>query len=186
MPLKYLPNTLTLLRCFFTIPFLIFFYQKNYVFALYILLFSGFTDGLDGWLARRFHWESRLGLVLDPIADKLLILSGFVALACLGQISWLLVELVFFRDLSILLGVLAWLRIMKRDLKFQPTWLSKMNTVIEFLLIAYCLLEQSLYLFYSPLKYSLIGLVALTTTSSYIQYVWVWAKRASLNQSEMK
>ncbi len=186
MPLKHLPNAFTILRFLLIVPFLGFFYQKNYANALYIFLLAGFTDGLDGWLARQFNWQSSLGLVLDPIADKLLIVSSFIALALMSKIPWWLLELVLFRDLSILLGVFAWYRVMKRGLEFKPTILSKINTGIEFFLISYCLFEQAFYWFSPLLKYSLIGLVTFTTTASYIEYMWMWARRAALNQPKNK
>lgn len=186
MPLRYLPNAFTLLRFLLILPFLVSFYQQNYANAFYIFLLASFTDGLDGWLARQFHWESSLGLVLDPIADKLLIVTSFIALALLGKMPWWLIELVMFRDFSILLGVFAWYRVMGRGLEFKPSWLSKLNTVIEFFLISYCLFEAAFYGFYDPLKQVLIGLVALTTTISYVEYMWMWAKRAALNQTNIK
>ncbi len=186
MPLKYLPNAFTILRFLLVLPFLFFFCQKNYANAFYIFLFAGFTDGVDGWLARQFSWQSTLGLILDPIADKLLIVSSFIALALMSKIPWWLIELVLFRDFSILLGVLAWYRVMGRGLEFKPTQLSKINTVIEFLLISYCLFEQAFYWFCGPLKYILIGLVAFTTTASYVEYMWMWAKRAAFNQPKIK
>lgn len=167
-------------------PFLGFFFQKNYANAFYLFLLAGFTDGLDGWLARHFNWQSTLGLILDPIADKLLIVTSLFSLAFIGEIPWWLLELVIFRDFSILLGVLAWHHVIKRGLEFKPSLLSKINTVIEFFLISYCLFEQAFYWFSIPLKYSLIAVVALTTTASYVEYMWMWARRAALNQPKLK
>lgn len=186
MPLKYLPNLFTLTRFFLIVPFLFFFYQKSYDYALYIFVIAGFTDGLDGWLARQFNWQSRLGLILDPIADKVLIVLSFVCLALINQMPWWLIELVLFRDMSILLGIFAWYRVMRRGLEFKPTWLSKINTFIELFLVSYCLFELSFFNAFMPLKTILISVVALTTTGSYIEYMWMWAKKAAISQLRTK
>lgn len=182
MPLKYLPNLFTLARFFLIVPFLFFFYQKSYDFALYVFVIAGFTDGLDGWLARQFAWQSRLGLILDPIADKLLIVTSFVSLALIHQMPWWLIELVLFRDMSILLGIFAWYQVMRRGLEFKPTWLSKINTAIELFLVSYCLFELSFLHTVDTFKWILILVVALTTTGSYIEYMWMWAKKAAISQ----
>lgn len=186
MALKYLPNAFTIARFLLIAPFLVFFCQKNYPYALYIFLLAGFTDGLDGWLARQFDWQSSLGLMLDPIADKLLIVTSFISLAWIGLLPWWLIELVLFRDVSILLGVFAWYHVMRRGLDFKPTWLSKVNTVIELFLVSYCLFELAFFPIFMSLKVILIGTVVCTTTASYVEYMWVWAKRAAISHSNLK
>jgi cardiolipin synthase len=172
----------TLTRFVLIIPFLWYFFQENYLTAFYLFVIAGLTDGLDGWLARQFNWQTRLGLFMDPIADKLLIASSFVALALIHVLPWWLVELVFFRDISIFFGVFAWYHLMQRSLDFQPSRLSKVNTALELLLVSYCLFELAFSPIYPWLRLTLIGLIALTTTLSYIEYMWIWAKKAS-NQS---
>jgi len=186
MALKYLPNLFTMARFFLIVPFLVFFCQKNYTYALYMFVLAGFTDALDGWCARQFDWQSALGSVLDPIADKLLIVTSFIALAWINQMPVWLIELVLFRDMSILMGVFAWYYVMRRGLEFKPSWLSKINTVIELLLVSYCLFELAFFHVSTPLKLCLIGVVALTTTVSYIEYMWMWAKKAAANPSNLK
>jgi cardiolipin synthase len=185
MVLKYLPNLFTIARFFLIAPFLIFFCQKNYTYALYIFLLAGFTDGLDGWCARQFDWQSSLGSMLDPIADKLLIVTSFISLAWVNQMPWWLIELVLFRDISILMGVFAWYHVMRRGLEFKPSWLSKLNTVIELLLVSYCLFELAFFHVSTPFKLCLIGAVAFTTTVSYVEYMWMWAKKAAVNHSNL-
>jgi cardiolipin synthase len=181
MILKQLPNLLTLLRFFLIMPFLFYFYQENYANALYLFLVAGFTDALDGWLARQFRWQSTLGLFLDPIADKLLIAASFISLGLIHRLPWWLIELVFFRDVSILFGVYAWHQVMQGGLNFKPTVLSKVNTAIELFLVSYCLAELVFAMGYPMVRWMLIGTVALTTTASYVQYMWTWAKKASIN-----
>lgn len=178
MMLKYLPNAFSLTRLFLIVPFLIYLHQANYTTALYIFIFAGVTDGLDGWLARLYNWQSRFGSFIDPLADKLLIASSFISFALLGQLPWWLVSLVFFRDLTISLGVMAWQRFIPQRLDFKPTWLSKINTFLQLTLIIFCLAELSFARNYQTLTYVLIGLTAFTTSATYIDYVWTGARKA--------
>lgn len=181
MILKNIPNALTITRLILIAPFLGLLYQQSYANAFYIFLLAGFTDGLDGWLARTFHWQSLLGSLIDPLADKLLITSSFIALALLDKLPWWLVILVFLRDLTISFGAIAWYWFIQRKLEFKPTYLSKINTVLQLSLVTLCLFELAFFKF-TPLLYTaLLALTALTTMSSYINYVWTWGKKACLN-----
>ena len=178
MILRHIPNVLTLIRLVLIAPFLVFLYHKDYVDAFYIFLLAGFTDGLDGWLARHFNWQTLFGSFIDPMSDKLLIASSFIALALIGTLPWWLVILVFLRDLTISLGVLAWYYFVQRKLDFKPTYLSKINTVFQLSLVTLCLFEQAFSQLAPHLVETLIVLTALTTTSTYINYVWTWGKKA--------
>ena len=186
MMLRQLPNALTVLRLILIAPFLVYLYQHLYSHAFYIFLLAGFTDGLDGWLARSFHWQSALGSFLDPVADKLLIASSFISLAFIGSLPWWLVMLVFLRDLTISIGVLAWYWFIQQEPDFKPTYLSKINTVLQLALVTLCLFEQA----YSTLPKSIIliltFLTAATTIGSYIDYVWTWGKKACENTQAVK
>ncbi len=178
MMLKYLPNAFSLARLFLIAPFLLYLHHAQYAIALYLFLFAGLTDGLDGWLARHFGWQTRFGSFIDPLADKLLIASSFISLALLGTLPWWLVSLVFFRDLTISLGVMAWQRFIPKRLDFKPTWLSKINTFLQLTLIIFCLIELSFGKTAQSLTYLLIGLTTLTTSATYIDYVWTGARKA--------
>ena len=107
MILRQIPNALTLARLILIAPFLVFIYQNEYVNAFYTFVLAGFTDGLDGWLARTFNWQSSFGSFVDPVADKLLIASSFISLAIIGRMPWWLVALVFLRDITISIAVLG-------------------------------------------------------------------------------
>ena len=181
MILKNIPNALTLARLILIAPFLVLLYQQDYVNAFYIFILAGFTDGLDGWLARCFHWQSLFGSLVDPIADKLLITSSFIALALIGKLPWWLVILVFLRDITISFGAVAWYWFIQRKLDFKPTYLSKINTVLQLALVTLCLFEQAFFVFAPPIYMILLVLTALTTAGSYINYVWTWGKKACLN-----
>lgn len=176
--LKQIPNLLTVLRLLLIVPFLVFLYHENYTNAFYIFMFAGFTDGLDGWLARSFHWQSRLGSFIDPLADKLLVASSFIALWLLGQLPWWLVILVFARDFTISLGIVAWYWLVQRKLDFAPTFLSKINTTLQLVLVTLCLFELAFFKLDLYLIKPLIFLTALTTVITYIHYVWTWGRKA--------
>ena len=180
MILRHIPNLLTVTRLILITPFLVFLYSHQYTNAFYIFIFAGFTDGLDGWLARLFKWQSAFGSFTDPMADKLLIASSFISLAYIGMLPWWLVILVFLRDLTISAGVLIWYYVLHQQLNFKPTFLSKINTVLQIGLVTLCLFELAFFAINPFLQQTLILLTAFTTTSSYIDYLWTWGNRATL------
>ncbi len=178
MILKNIPNALTMTRLLLIIPFLWFFYQKQYNYAFDLFIFAGLTDALDGWLARYFHWQSAFGSLIDPIADKLLITSSVLALAWQHQIPWWFVILVFLRDVTISGGVLAWYGLVRCPLEFNPTYLSKINTALQLAFVTcnlYCLAHASPH--HAWITW-LLELTTFTTLSSFIHYVWTWGHKA--------
>lgn len=98
--------------------------------ALGIFIGAGVSDGLDGWLARSHHQQSRLGETLDPLADKLLLSLLFIEFAMLGVLPWALTILVFIRDGCILVTA-AVLYSHLRFKDFKPTWWGKANTTAQ-------------------------------------------------------
>jgi cardiolipin synthase (CMP-forming) len=178
MILRHIPNLLTVTRLVLITPFLVFFYRQEYTHAFYIFMFAGFTDGLDGFLARYFNWRSAFGSFTDPLSDKLLIASSYISLACIGKLPLWLVFLVFFRDLTISMGVLVWYYLLHRSLDFQPTLLSKINTVLQLALVTLCLYDLAFFEINSLLLHTLILLTGITTAITFIDYVWTWGKKA--------
>lgn len=178
MILKNIPNALTLLRLVLIIPFVLYLSDHQYTEAFYVFILAGLTDGLDGWLARYFHWQSFFGSFVDPIADKLLVASSFIALALLGSLPWWLVILVFLRDLTISMGVIAWYWFIRRKLDFEPTLLSKLNTTIQLVLVTLCLFELAYFKFSSYVVNSVLYATAITTTITYIHYLWIGYHKA--------
>lgn len=182
--LKHIPNALTGFRLILILPFLVCLYRHQYVDAFYLYLLAGFTDGLDGWLARHYQWQSPLGSFIDPLADKLLVASSFISLALIGSLPWWLVILVFLRDFTISMGVMAWYWLVQRKLDFKPTFLSKINTTLQLALVTLCLFELAYFQLTPPyITQSLMIVTAITTAITYLHYVWVWGRRAwSINQ----
>ena len=135
------PNQLTLLRMIF-VPFIVIhLVEGRYLWALVVFVVAGFSDGLDGLLARTLHQQTLLGQYLDPIADKLLLSTMFLVLAILHKIPWKYTVLVFSRDISILaasavLFAIAGLR------DFRPSIFGKANTFSQIAAIFFVLLEE--------------------------------------------
>lgn len=182
MILKYIPNSLTLFRLVLIIPFLVFLYQKEYVNALYTFLLAGLTDCLDGWLARFFNWQSFFGSFVDPLADKLLVTTSFISLALIGVLPGWLVILVFLRDLTISMGVMAWYWFIRQKIHFEPTFLSKFNTTLQLILVLVCLFELAYVPFPQYFLNTLIAITTFTTAITYIDYIWAWGKKACLTK----
>lgn len=177
MILKYIPNALTLFRLGLIIPFLICLYHQQYVLAFYIFIIAGLTDGLDGWLARYFNWQSTFGTVVDPLSDKILVGSSFISLALIGSLPWWLVALVFLRDFSISVGVVCYWFI-QRKLDFEPTFLSKVNTTFQLTLVVVCLFELAFFKLHPDFVHFLIYLTAFTTSITYVHYAWIGCHKA--------
>ena len=135
------PNQLTLLRMVF-VPFIVIhLVDGHYLWALVLFVVAGFSDGLDGLLARRLHQQTLLGQYLDPIADKLLLSTLFLVLSILHEIPWKFTVLVFSRDISILaasavLFAIAGLR------NFRPSIFGKANTVSQIGAVFFVLLLE--------------------------------------------
>lgn len=129
-----IPTVFTLFR-FLLIPYFAwFFLHGHYLSSVLVLSAAGFTDFLDGFLARRLHQRSRLGSMLDPLADKFMMLVSYCLLSQTERIPWVVTGIIIGRDVLILTGV-ALLTACKIKLYFQPTRLSKINTTFQILLL---------------------------------------------------
>lgn len=178
--LRNIPNALTIMRSILIVPFILFLYDKSYVNAFYIFVLAGFSDCLDGWLARYFNWQSPFGTFIDPVADKLLITASFIALALIDKLPWWLVTLVFLRDLTISIGVISWFVFIQKKPDLKPTFISKINTVVQLLLVSLSLFELAFSKAVLQVDSILIYVTAMTTFFSFFDYVWTWGRKAHL------
>ena len=179
MSLLYqLPNLLTLLRIGAVPVLILFLYEGRYGAALVVFVIAGITDGLDGWIAKRFDAVTRLGSILDPLADKMLIVSTYVMLTLAGDIPFWLLLLIGFRDLGIIGGVLV-LQWVHGEVRMQPSPVSKLNTFLQILLVVLIMLEQVEWLALAPLTDAVLWLVVATTLASAFHYVYFWVLRSS-------
>ena len=169
----YLPNLLTILRIAAVPVLIVLLDEQNYYFAFLLFVAAGITDGLDGAIAKRFGFESPLGAVLDPLADKMLLLSAFVMLTLLDHMPFWLLVMVVFRDLVIVGGCLV-MMVLNRNVSMRPSRISKINTVAQICLVASVLIQQGEIIELGLLVPTLMVLVATTTILSGANYVWVW------------
>ncbi|MGD9583172.1 MAG: CDP-alcohol phosphatidyltransferase family protein [Lysobacterales bacterium] len=174
---RWLPNALSLLRALAALPIAWLIVQQQWLSAFWLALAAGSTDLLDGWLAKRYGWQSRLGAALDGLADKALLLAVFVALVWIGRLPtwWLL--LVLGRDSVIVLGSFAYHRLIE-PLQPQPSALGKAATFSQ-LVLALGLMLDGVGLPSPPrLTATLLWLAATLTLASGVHYVVLWVRRA--------
>ena len=173
----YLPNMLTAFRLCM-VPLLVWLIlHERFDRALIVALVAGFSDAADGYLAKRFAWHSRIGSVLDPLADKLMMVATFASLAVVGWVPWWLVVLTLLRDAVIVLGGTIY-HFCFAPLTAEPTRLSKLNTAAQVVLAAVVLLQACCIGPHAPTRDFLVWTVATLTTVTLVQYVWIWAWRA--------
>lgn len=151
--------------------------QLEFGVALAWFALAAFSDGLDGFLAKHYGWQSRLGSILDPLADKLLLVCVFVALTWLGLIPlWLLVT-VLVRDLLIVLGGVIFHYTLGR-FDMQPSRISKVNTFMQIIFVLAVVFYHGEFAFTPWVIEVLVYAVLATTVLSGLDYVWVWGRRA--------
>lgn len=175
--LRYLPNSLTLLRLLLALPLGLFILRENYIGALGIGILAGLTDALDGFFARRLGALSRFGAVLDPIADKILIMVTFVCLAQVELVPWYLTIAVITRDLVIVAGAASYYRFIG-PFEFAATGLSKSNMSIQ---ISFCVLVLLTQVVPDiPPVATLVGSIAVLfiAAASGFDYVMSWTIKA--------
>ncbi|HEY5603595.1 MAG TPA: CDP-alcohol phosphatidyltransferase family protein [Gammaproteobacteria bacterium] len=172
-----IPNIISLLRIALVIPVVYFLLEREFSYALVLFFVAGFSDALDGYLATRNNWTSRLGSILDPLADKLLLVFSYLALGWLHEIPMWLVIAVMFRDVVIVVGAIAYHELIG-EYDMMPTWMSKTNTFFQIMLVLAVVFSLGAYSLPGWLINTLIFTVAVTTLVSGINYVWVWGRRA--------
>jgi cardiolipin synthase (CMP-forming) len=177
MSWRQLPNALTAMRIGLTPLLYGTIANEQPRHALVLLLVAAVSDALDGFLARRYGWQTRLGGLLDPLADKLLLNAAFLGLWMAGTLPGWLVLLVFGRDLVIVAGALAYHRLIDR-LQPEPSPLGKLNTGVQIGFVLLVLLQLGFgWLPADALPYA-IAAVAAVTAGSGADYVLRWGRRA--------
>lgn len=130
--MRHIPNILTVLRLIATPVILWRIICGDLDTALVLFFCSGMTDTIDGTLARRFGWTSKLGAIIDPIADKTLLVSVFLTLGLCGYMPVWLVTIVLVRD-AVILGAAVWLKSTRRLDEFPPSVFGKLSTLVQLL-----------------------------------------------------
>ena len=173
-----IPNLISTLRILLVPPVVWSMLDQRWDLALPLFLIAGLSDGLDGFLARRYHWTSRLGAILDPIGDKLLMVSSYLVLGWQGILPFWLVALVILRDVVIMTGTVLY-RFIVGVVVFEPILLSKINTICQILLVTVVLCVLAGADMLAGVQTLLIYIVLVTTLSSGVAYVVLWGRRAA-------
>ena len=176
MYLKSIPNLISIIRIILIIPILLLIYSESYDSALLLFLLAGLSDALDGYLAKKFDWRTRVGALLDPVADKLLVAGTFIILTWFGLIPFWLATIVVSRDIIIALGVFIY-SFVYEPFHGEATKISKINTFLE---ILYVLMVLSYEAFCWPSNTVIIiigSAVFVTVFISGLDYIMSWVRR---------
>ncbi len=188
MSLRWLPNAISLLRIALVAPIVLLIIDGRYGLALGLSLVAGFSDGVDGYLAKRFDWHTRIGALLDPIADKLLLVSCFILLSRNAvELSvriplWLTITVIG-RDVLLVVSVAIINLTMGRHL-FSPSIYGKATTFLQLLTVFMVLVVNALNIA-MPLWGSVFYVTATLTVISGLHYLGRGMKLFEYNQEEV-
>jgi cardiolipin synthase len=171
-----LPNLISLGRLLLVPLAISLILEGSYWAAFWIFVIAGVSDALDGFIAKRFDRRTRLGALLDPVADKVLLVSVYVTLGIAGQLWAWLVVLVVFRDVMIVGGFLLVQAIAAAPRPLRPLFISKVNTGVQVALVGYVLARRGLGADPGLLDAALSMAVATTTLASGFTYLVQWAR----------
>jgi cardiolipin synthase len=177
MDLSWIPNAISLMRIFLIAPIILLFVYGEFGWALGLFVFASLSDGLDGYIAKKYDWNTRLGAFLDPAGDKLLVAWSFGTLAFLGQIPVWLAVIVILRDVVIVAGSFMYHYLVRR-LEGDPTVISKLNTGLEFAFLI-AVMSKAGFGWPDDITVTVLGAAVLVTVviSGY-DYVSNWIRSA--------
>ncbi|HYB90692.1 MAG TPA: CDP-alcohol phosphatidyltransferase family protein [Candidatus Binataceae bacterium] len=164
------PNFLTLCRVFSIPIFLSFLSRHRYAYAFYVFGAAALTDGLDGTVARWFDAKTELGAFLDPFADKLMLVSAFVALTIEGDFPGWLLSVVVIRDVVVVAGYLMLSFFTGERIPVRPSYLGKTSTFLQLGCVIVALGQYSMI--DSPYFYALLYATTAATALSGLHYVY--------------
>jgi cardiolipin synthase (CMP-forming) len=178
MSFRWLPNGLCVLRMLLAPPTAWLLLRGEYWLTLLVFFVAAVTDAADGYLAKRYGWETELGKALDPLADKLLLVTAFITLAILGLVPVWLAVLVVVRDLLITVGAITYRVLYGPIVGAAPTLISKLNTVVQIMYV-FAVVCSAAMAWSMPLVLRLMAwCTAITTVSSGADYVVTYSRRA--------
>jgi cardiolipin synthase len=175
--MRHLPNIICLIRIALIVPLLQAMLAGEQARILVLFSIAAVSDALDGYLAKRFQWTSDLGRFLDPMADKLLLMSVFITAAWLDIAPWWVATVAVTRDLVIGMGALVY-RLWFGPLRGRPTLISKINTGMQILYLLALILASSIQLPPREMLDALAVVMVITTVASGVDYVSRFMRRA--------
>ena len=170
MIVSSIPNLLTVFRFFLVYPIVISILEQNYNLTLFFFFLAGISDFLDGYLARKFSWESRFGKVFDPISDKVLVIATLISLSLIDEITIYLTVFLLSRDLFIIVGVIL-SSLLIDDYEIKPYFSGKFNSFVLMTYLGFVILEVTFG--FVPILFLnfLMGTLILTSIYSVIEYL---------------
>lgn len=177
---KDLPNIISILRLVAVAPVVYLLVLEQYGWGLLLFALAGLSDGVDGFLAKHYGWQSRLGGILDPLADKALLISCYLVLGAMGLIPVWLTLAVVLRDLIIVCGGLLYHYLVAR-VQATPSFLSKINTLVQIVLVVAVIADAGPLPLPGLWIEMLIWVCLATTVLSGLLYILVWGRMAVRN-----
>lgn len=177
MDFSWIPNAISLLRILLIAPIIVLFVNGEFAWALGLFIVAGLSDGIDGYIAKKYDWDTRLGAFLDPAGDKLLVAWSFGTLAYLGHIPVWLAVIVILRDVIIVTGSFMFHYLVRR-LEGSPSTISKLNTALEFTFLVFVITKAG-FDWPPEITVTVTGAAVLVTVviSGY-DYVSNWLREA--------
>tara|TARA_B100000530_G_scaffold197788_1_gene125855 strand:+ start:273 stop:824 length:552 start_codon:yes stop_codon:yes gene_type:complete len=177
----FIPNLLSIIRIGLVYPILNNIYLNNFELSIVFFVLAAVTDAMDGFLARKMNWQTDLGAILDPIADKLL-LSGTIFILWLNQLIPFYIFIIFIgRDVAILLGAAIQMTLNELDTP-MPNLLGKLTTSLQIIYIAVVFLKEILNLEFGILTLDII--IIIITVMSLLVYAYSWYKDIKIFHNE--
>lgn len=175
--LRQLPNLISSIRILLVVPIALALAHRELITTLWLFGIAAVSDGVDGFLAKRFGWQTELGGILDPVADKLMLATVFVMLTLFGNVPAWLTAIVIARDCIIVLGAVSY-RVLLGPIPARPSLVSKINTLCQATFILVIMGEQQ-FSWPHALALPLGALVFVTAVVSGIDYVLVYGRQAA-------
>jgi len=177
----FIPNLLSIIRIGLVYPILNNIYLSNFQLSIVFFIIAAITDALDGFLARKMNWQTYLGTLLDPIADKLL-LSGTIFILWLNQLIPFYIFIIFIgRDVAILLGAAIQMTLNESDTPL-PNLLGKITTSLQIIYIATIFLKEIFDIKFG--LYLLDIFIIFVTVLSLVVYAYNWYKDIKIFHNE--
>jgi cardiolipin synthase (CMP-forming) len=174
---RHLPNLICLARIALVWPTVAALHAGDYALAVVLFIIAAVSDGLDGYLAKRFGWTSEFGKFIDPVADKMLLVAVFVTSTWLGLVPWWLATAAIARDVMIGLGALIF-RLWFGPLRGRPTIVSKINTLLQLGYLLGVMMGAAFEFPPAEVIAALAVITFITTVLSGFDYLFAFTRRA--------
>lgn len=170
-----IPNLITIFRLLLVPAVIVLLLSDETKWALLCFVVAGVSDAVDGFIARHFNQRTTLGAYLDPMADKLLLVSVFVVLGFMGELPLWLVVAAVSRDALIVCAVLL-STLMGNPVAMKPSLVSKANTAVQIVLASVVLAEKAFDHSVGPLRFLLVVSSGILTAGSAAAYLVHWLR----------